>query len=53
MYLSQHFLIDVYFGSVIGVASAVTIIYLIGRSGKLWLDKSIMVILSNTNEKKH
>jgi membrane-associated phospholipid phosphatase len=41
MYLSQHFLVDVYFGSMIGMVSAMIIFLWIGRSNRSWMDKSI------------
>jgi membrane-associated phospholipid phosphatase len=52
IYLSQHFLIDVYFGSVIGLFSAIIIILLMNRSNKPWMDKSIGSILSKPYEKR-
>jgi membrane-associated phospholipid phosphatase len=41
MYLSQHFLVDVYVGSMIGMISAMIIFLWISRSNKSWMDKSI------------
>lgn len=44
IYLSQHFLIDVYFGSVIGTISGIIIVYLLSLSKKKWLEKSLIKI---------
>ncbi len=41
VYLSQHFLIDIYFGSVIGVVMGVCVYLLLFSSKKKWLDSSI------------
>ncbi|MBN1116500.1 MAG: phosphatase PAP2 family protein [Bacteroidales bacterium] len=45
IYLSQHFLIDVYFGALIGIISAFVIIMLIDKSKAKWLDSSITKII--------
>jgi membrane-associated phospholipid phosphatase len=50
VYLSQHFLIDTYFGALIGVAIVIVFHYLIIKSDKTWLDQSIITIFSK-NEK--
>lgn len=46
LYLSQHFFIDIYFGSLIGIASTLLIYYFIQTSKKLnqsqWIDKSLL-----------
>lgn len=52
MYLSQHFLIDVYFGSLIGIISAIIISLLINRSQKKWMDMSIISIFDKRNEER-
>jgi membrane-associated phospholipid phosphatase len=41
VYLSQHFLIDIYFGSVIGIVSGVFFCLLLFSSKKIWLDRSL------------
>lgn len=46
IYLSQHFLIDVYFGALFGVLSALLSIAIFsGLNKTTWLDKSILTIL--------
>ena len=50
IYLSQHFLIDVYFGSIIGVVGSIifyNIIYL--RKAK-WLDNSLLTLKQKKDE---
>ena len=46
VYLSQHFFMDIYFGSIIGVVSTFAAYYIIQNTRKLneniWLDKSLM-----------
>ncbi len=50
IYLSQHFLIDVYFGSIIGVAGGI-IFYNIVYSGKAkWLDLSVLKLIRKKDE---
>jgi membrane-associated phospholipid phosphatase len=44
IYLSQHFLIDVYLGSLLGTISGILIVYLINRSHRKWLDLSLIKI---------
>jgi membrane-associated phospholipid phosphatase len=41
VYLSQHFLIDIYFGSIIGIVSAVFFCLLLFSSKRKWLDRSL------------
>ena len=45
IYLSQHFLVDVYFGAIFGIISAILAIYIFSRVHSVWLDKSIITIL--------
>jgi len=45
MYLSQHFLIDVYFGSIFGIISGLLGIYLMSKPQNYWIDKSIQKII--------
>ena len=47
VYLSQHFLIDVYFGSMIGVAFALLFYRILFSSGKKWLDRGILDYLKS------
>lgn len=49
VYLSQHFLIDIYAGSILGVASALLVFKWIGLSDKKWFDLSIIYYLRNKN----
>jgi membrane-associated phospholipid phosphatase len=42
IYLSQHFLQDVYAGSLIGVTTSFIVFYLIQKSQKNWLEKSLI-----------
>jgi membrane-associated phospholipid phosphatase len=44
IYLSQHFFEDVYAGSLIGVCTAVAAWFLIMRSNRAWLDRSLISI---------
>ena len=44
MYLSQHFLIDVYFGALLGIVSAFISILIFEKPRRLWLDKSLITI---------
>jgi membrane-associated phospholipid phosphatase len=44
VYLSQHFLIDILTGSLIGTVSAFFIFYLTQNIKKAWIDKSILTI---------
>jgi membrane-associated phospholipid phosphatase len=50
VYLSQHFLADIYFGSLIGVAGGLVFYYLIYLSQGKWLDNSL-ITLAGKNEK--
>lgn len=45
MYLSQHFLVDIYAGSIIGTFSAIIVFYFISKQKALWLDKSLPVFI--------
>lgn len=42
MYLSQHFLTDVYVGSLTGILFAIAVLYMINASKKTWLDKNLV-----------
>ncbi|NOR74892.1 MAG: phosphatase PAP2 family protein [Draconibacterium sp.] len=42
VYLSQHFLIDITVGSIIGVTSILLTYFWLSRSDKMWLDKSLI-----------
>jgi membrane-associated phospholipid phosphatase len=42
IYLSQHFLQDVYAGSIIGVGISLLVFYFIQKSHKNWLEKSLI-----------
>jgi membrane-associated phospholipid phosphatase len=44
IYLSQHFLQDVYAGSLIGVSTSLTVYYFIQKSNKPWLEKSLVTV---------
>lgn len=46
IYLSQHFFVDVYLGSILGTISALFIVLLLNSSKKKWLDKSIINIFA-------
>ena len=52
VYLSQHFLIDIYFGSMIGVALTLLFYRMLFSSGKKWLDQSIWHYLKSGNHAK-
>ncbi|MBN2350018.1 MAG: phosphatase PAP2 family protein [Bacteroidales bacterium] len=45
IYLSQHFLIDIYFGSIIGVAGAVLFYYTVFMWNKTWLNFSLLTLI--------
>ncbi|MBN2214058.1 MAG: phosphatase PAP2 family protein [Bacteroidales bacterium] len=47
VYLSQHFLADIYFGSIIGVTFALFVYRTLFSSGKKWLDLSIPDLLKS------
>jgi len=47
VYLSQHFLVDAYAGSIIGTLSAIIVIYFISRQKALWLDISLPEIIKS------
>jgi membrane-associated phospholipid phosphatase len=44
VYLSQHFLIDTYAGSIIGTTCAIIVIYFINKQKADWLDNSFLQI---------
>ena len=44
IYLSQHFLQDVYAGSLIGVCTSLVVFYFIQKSHKNWLQKSLITV---------
>jgi membrane-associated phospholipid phosphatase len=44
IYLSQHFLIDIYFGGLIGFLVAITIYSLLNRLNNNWIDKSLLIL---------
>jgi len=48
IYLSQHFLIDTYVGSAIGVVAALVVIYYLNKQQAAWLDKSLPKVLIRT-----
>jgi membrane-associated phospholipid phosphatase len=49
MYLSEHFLIDVTVGSVIGVASAILFIWWMQLAKASWLDRSLMDLIKKSD----
>jgi membrane-associated phospholipid phosphatase len=52
MYLSQHFFVDVYFGAIMGVFSALAVYFCMKKFRQEWLDKSIIKIVSKKNEQR-
>ena len=50
IYLVEHFFVDVYFGSILGVICTIIVYLFLYRSKKAWMDKSLLKILFN--EKK-
>jgi membrane-associated phospholipid phosphatase len=44
IYLSQHFLVDVYFGALLGLLSAFISLLIINKVHATWLDKSLITI---------
>lgn len=52
IYLSQHFLIDVFAGSIIGVIGGVVFYNAIYLSGEKWLDNSILILIGKKGEHK-
>jgi membrane-associated phospholipid phosphatase len=44
IYLSQHFLVDVYFGALIGVISAIISIYIFQSINARWINKSLLTV---------
>jgi len=56
VYLSQHFLVDAYAGSIIGTVSAIFVVYILNRQKAVWIDKSIPQIIKSTRkdeQKRH
>jgi membrane-associated phospholipid phosphatase len=55
VYLLQHFFIDIYMGSLVGVLTSVVVFYLIEKNktlqAKSWMEKSILTIKKVKNEK--
>ncbi len=47
IYLSQHFLEDVYVGSLIGVSITIWVYYLIRKKGSDWMNKSLITSFKN------
>jgi membrane-associated phospholipid phosphatase len=47
IYLSQHFLIDVYFGGLLGIFISITIFTLINKLDNLWIDKSLVSLFKD------
>jgi membrane-associated phospholipid phosphatase len=45
VYLSQHFIIDIYAGSIIGILSAIIVIVFLNRQNNNWLDSSLIKTL--------
>ena len=52
IYLSQHFLIDVWFGSFIGILSAFIVYKFISNINTKWIDLSVIEIFKLKNENK-
>jgi membrane-associated phospholipid phosphatase len=55
VYLLQHFFIDIYVGSMVGILSSVIVFYFIEKNNtlqsKLWMDKNFLTIRKSKNEK--
>jgi membrane-associated phospholipid phosphatase len=47
IYLSQHFFEDVYAGSLIGLATTMTVFYIIQKNHKPWMENSILKLFKN------
>lgn len=47
IYLSQHFFEDVYAGSLIGLATTITVFYIIQKNHKPWMENSILKLFKN------
>ncbi len=47
VYLSQHFLVDVYMGSFLGAVSALFVAFYFSKPQKQWLDKSLVKLFKN------
>lgn len=52
IYLSQHFLIDVYFGAITGIVTAFFLIFYLDKIKAPWLESSIMQTIRRKNEPK-
>jgi membrane-associated phospholipid phosphatase len=50
IYLSQHFLVDVYFGSLIGVVGGIFFYYIVYSGKAKWLDKSLLNLKRGKDE---
>ncbi len=50
IYLSQHFLVDVYFGAILGVTTSFFTMVLMEKIKRPWIDNSIIKLLNNKNE---
>ncbi len=55
VYLLQHFFIDVYMGSMVGILSSIVIFYFIEKNNALqskpWMDKNLLTVRKKKNEK--
>ncbi len=47
IYLSQHFLVDIYFGGLLGILVAFIIYYFFNRFNNKWINKSIVLLVKN------
>lgn len=50
IYLSQHFLIDVYFGAILGIIASFFTMVLIDKVKSPWIDYSILKLFNKRNE---
>lgn len=54
VYLLQHFFVDTYAGSLVGVISSITVFYVINKNNTLqsltWMDKNILTLRKKKNE---
>ncbi len=50
VYLSQHFLVDVYFGSIIGVGGGIIFYNIVYSARAKWLDKSLLTLKHEKDE---
>lgn len=51
VYLSQHFLIDIYAGAIIGVLSGILMAIIYSKGNAKWLDKSLISLLFGTRQR--